>query len=188
MFNKQAAGFLLFLPFFLWSCEDEGGDAVSCDGADLSASIVAATNADCGASNGTIEISTTGGEQPYEYSLNGGTYEMSSLIRGVYAGLNEVTVRDNNGCTTTVSATVGKDGGVSYVETVAAILEENCSLPTCHVNGTSRQDFTIPERVRQLSQEIKRRTQTREMPPNGTLEQSQIDLIACWVDEGAQDN
>ena len=79
--------------------------------------------------------------------------------------------------------------GVSFSDTVEPIINTNCAIPGCHVAGSSRQNLTLFERVQGLAPEIKSRTQSGAMPPDGrVLSQRDIDLIACWVDSGAQDN
>jgi len=35
---------------------------------------------------------------------------------------------------------------------------------------------------------MKARTQSRNMPKEGTLTQAEIDAIGCWVDDGALNN
>jgi hypothetical protein len=84
-------------------------------------------------------------------------------------------------------------GVVSYSSTVKTIVQTKCAIEGCH-NGSNPQlpnwtDFsTFKGRV----SDIKRRILAREMPPsdspNGPLEQHQINKIACWVDQGAENN
>jgi hypothetical protein len=52
-------------------------------------------------STGIINVSTaaTGGTSPYEYSLNGGTYQSSTHFDSLPANTYTVSVRDTNGCT-----------------------------------------------------------------------------------------
>jgi len=72
--------------------------------AGLSASIVA-TGVSCnGGSNGTVDLTVTGGTAPYNFEWNNTatTEDMNGLIAGTY----NVTITDANGCTTTASATV----------------------------------------------------------------------------------
>lgn len=47
-----------------------------------------------------IAASGSGGTPPYEYSLNGGTYQSDSTFNNLPAGTYTVTVRDAHGCTT----------------------------------------------------------------------------------------
>ncbi len=55
------------------------------------------------APNGTITVTATGGQAPYQYSINGGTtYQTSNTFTGLAGGTYTVIVRDNLNC---VSAT-----------------------------------------------------------------------------------
>src|SRR5690606_10058093 len=72
----------------------------------LSASGVA-TNVSCnGGSNGTIDLTVTGGTAPYGFvwSNTATTEDMTGLSAGTY----DVTVTDAKGCTTTASVTVNE--------------------------------------------------------------------------------
>ncbi len=60
------------------------------------------TNAACGLTNGQIQLSTTGGTAPYTYT-RGTTSNTSGLFNGLAAGTYDVSVRDANGCTNTLT-------------------------------------------------------------------------------------
>jgi uncharacterized membrane protein len=46
------------------------------------------------------------------------------------------------------------------------------------------------QKLKNLAASVKLRTANKSMPPSGSsqLTQSQIDLIGCWVDDGALNN
>ena len=185
--NKVAFCILGLSIFF--SCEDES-QVVDCSNSDLSLEILGTNDAICGTSTGTIEVSATGGVPPYTFSLGGSSANSDGLFAGLSQGVYQVTATDANDCSVFKEATVVQSGEVSFSQLIAPILENNCTLPTCHVPepGTSRQNLTDFNIVQQLASEIKRRTQNGEMPKTGSITQTQIDLIACWVDNGALDN
>ncbi|MDX2002457.1 MAG: hypothetical protein SFW35_08490, partial [Chitinophagales bacterium] len=52
-----------------------------------------------GGNDGSITATGGGGSLPYEYSINGGTYQSSNVLSSLSAGNYTVTIRDGNGCT-----------------------------------------------------------------------------------------
>jgi gliding motility-associated-like protein len=65
------------------------------------------TNVSCfGSSNGTITVTGVGGVPPYDYSLNGGTFQTSDTFSSLAAGTYTVTVRDAALSTFDVSVTI----------------------------------------------------------------------------------
>ncbi|MGD0712146.1 MAG: PKD domain-containing protein [Bacteroidales bacterium] len=71
------------------------------------------TNASCGQSNGTIDITVTGGTPPYMFNWNSSPPQNGQNLLNVPAGNYIVFVIDANGCTTSVSITVGQNAGPS---------------------------------------------------------------------------
>lgn len=61
---------------------------------------VSSTPASCGGVNdGTVTVnSTTGGTAPFEYSIDGGTFQSSATFTGIGVGNHSVTARDASGC------------------------------------------------------------------------------------------
>lgn len=49
--------------------------------------------------SGFIELAADGGAPPYEFALDGQTFQQAQLFENLYAGNYEVTIRDANGCT-----------------------------------------------------------------------------------------
>ncbi len=179
----------LILIIFLVSCTEETPQ-VSCEGNDLSLAILNIEPAICGVPTGVIEVMAAGGTEPYSFNLDGSSSNQNGRFTAVRQGTYRVNVIDANNCSVAKEVTVEPTGEVSFLQVIAPILESNCTLPTCHVPepGTARQDLTDFTIVQQLAPEIKRRTQNGEMPKEGSITQAEIDLIACWVDNGAPNN
>ena len=74
---------------------------------------------------------------------------------------------------------------VTFTATILPIISTSCAITGCHVPGTGRQNFMDNNTIKNNAEEIKERTQIRDMPRRGSLTQKQIDQIACWVDNGA---
>ena len=62
------------------------------------ATLVSVTNISCKGSDGSIDLSTTGGTPPYLYSVNGGSYNDNKVLNNLKAGTYYVTVKDSRGC------------------------------------------------------------------------------------------
>jgi hypothetical protein len=76
------------------------------DPAPLQANVTAVTSTSCAnANDGAVALSVSGGVPPYTYEWSGGT-TASSIITGLLPGGYEITVTDDNQCTTTLSAQV----------------------------------------------------------------------------------
>ncbi|MCW3103059.1 MAG: hypothetical protein JWO09_1499, partial [Bacteroidetes bacterium] len=79
--------------------------------------------ATCGASNGTITITSgVGGTGPYTYSVNGGAFSGASSYTGQAAGSHTIIVQDANNCqfTTTVNVPTSSGPTALAVTTVNA--------------------------------------------------------------------
>jgi len=66
-----------------------------------------ATNVSCeGSANGQITVSGAGGTSPYNYSIDGGTYQSSGNFSNLDVATYTVSVQDANLCTATSSITI----------------------------------------------------------------------------------
>ncbi|MFZ1529157.1 MAG: YDG domain-containing protein, partial [Ferruginibacter sp.] len=66
----------------------------------------------CASSNGSIQLFRTGGVGPYTYSLDGMTYQASSVFTGLVPGYYEGFVKDSKTCTASlIDIYVGPDCG-----------------------------------------------------------------------------
>ncbi|MEP1033251.1 hypothetical protein [Ekhidna sp.] len=146
------------------------------------------TNSECLNATGTIEVTASDGDGTYTYSLDGGTAQTENSFSSVSAGDHEITVVDGTGCSATTDVYVSSD--VSLSSDIMPLLLAQCTFSGCHNgdNGSSR-NWTEKEDVLAKAANIKSRTQSGSMPRSpGVLTQAEIDLIACWVDDGAKDN
>jgi SprB repeat len=152
------------------------------------AATVQLTDSGCKTSNGAITINATGGTGPYSYKLNDGTASASNIFGSLAAGSYSVRVTDNAGCS--ITQTVKVLNGISFAAEVKNIIDTNCAVSGCHVSGGAAPgSFTSMANIQSSASEIKSRTQSGNMPKNGTkLPQAQLDAIACWVDDGALNN
>jgi hypothetical protein len=92
------------------------------------------TPATCGNTNGTITATGSGGISPYQYSINGGTtYQASNIFTGLAAGTYTITIKDNTGCTNTVTVNVTNTGGPTVTATTTP---STCGANTGSITAT----------------------------------------------------
>ena len=73
------------------------------------------TDASCGASTGSIDLTITGGTSPYTYLWSQGA--STEDITGLAAGAYNVTVTDANLCSETLTVTISQPTAISITET-----------------------------------------------------------------------
>ena len=143
------------------------------------------TDAGCKGSSGTITIEAFDGVEPYQYKIDGSSFSLTNVFTDLSPGNHTVAVKDDTGCELT--QTIKLKSGISYSTSIATIISSNCAVTGCH-NGSQFPDFRNFQNVQTNAAQIKTLTGNRTMPEDGMLTQSEIDMIACWVDDGALAN
>lgn len=176
--------------------EDEDGctatvaATVGSDSGGITLTVTDRTDAGCGDSNGTVSLSADGGAGDYTYSLDDGDFQSSSEFSGLGAGSHTFTAMDGNGCTTSTTAEL--INGTSLTGDVMPVISSNCAVSSsCHAEGAAgRPVLETASQIIASAARIQTRTSAGTMPPAGQpdLSQNEIDLIACWVEDGAMDN
>jgi hypothetical protein len=142
----------------------------------------------CLEGTGSVTVEVSDGTPPYEYRLGNGPYGISNVFSGLKRGVHVIEVRDNSGCEVELRVTIPRGNtGVSWKDDVLPIVKASCALSGCH-DGLVRPDLSRYDKAKFYAQEMKEFTQDGSMPFEGSITQEQIDLIACWVDDGAPDN
>jgi hypothetical protein len=156
--------------------------------AEFPGSIITTPHTSCGSDNGSIEINITNGAG-FLFRVDGGELTSNNFFEGIGEGEHQVLIQNPEGCVSILTTTVDRnDTGVSWVNEILPIMTTYCSKSGCH-DGISRgNDWRIYEQVKTNAQVIKQNTQTRNMPFDQLLPQEKIDLIQCWVDDGAPNN
>jgi gliding motility-associated-like protein len=97
----------------------------------LSGSITTQTNVLCnGGNTGSVTVDGLNGTPGYQYSLNGGAFQVSGTFGSLTAGSYTVTVRDNNLCTFPVPVVITEPTAVTVV---MSSVNANCTA----ANGTA---------------------------------------------------
>jgi hypothetical protein len=108
---------------------------------------------------------------------------------GLKYGDHFVTIADADGCGVRKGVTIFRGAtGISWQHDILPIMQTRCAITGCH-NGVSRaNDWRVYAQVKTNAADIRKRTQNKSMPFDSEMPQANIDLIACWIDEGAQNN
>jgi len=80
---------------------------------------------------------------------------------------------------------------VSYISDIRPILDTNCQVSGCHGSNPGIPSWATYETVSASAGSIKSRTGSGSMPPASSgksVTDEQVQLIADWVDDGAQNN
>jgi hypothetical protein len=189
MNSKQVltGAYLIFILIVLNSCSDSGDEADPCiNGPQIS--IDKNISSVIGKSSGEIIVSASGGTGPYRYSIDGVNFQSSGSFSGLASGDYTVVVNDANICNSSKMATVTEVPEVFYANEIRPIIDTNCQVSGCHGGNSSIPTWATYNDVKAGASLIKARTSAKTMPPSGSLSDSNIKLIADWVDQGAPNN
>jgi gliding motility-associated-like protein len=117
----------------------------------------AATATNCSNNNGTVTVTAAGGALPFQYSLNGGTFQSSNVFSALAQGVYNIVARDAAGCTASASATVALQNnliltangnasicrGASFTPTVAGNAASYSWSPATGVSNTAIANPTL---------------------------------------------
>jgi hypothetical protein len=139
----------------------------------------------CSGADGTLVVTAFDGVEPYQYRLDDGAYSSNHEFTGLRRGVYNLTVSDATGCEVTQPVRIRS--GVKFSESIAPIIANSCAINDCH-NGSQFPDFRVFKNIKDNAHNIKELTRDGTMPQDGTLTQNEINLITCWVDDGAPEN
>lgn len=163
-------------------------DNIEIVGADFSFSNTLVADTECLGGNGEATIAVVGGNPPYTFNIAGGTFSDVNSFTGLASGNHSIGVKDVDGCTVNLTITIPKGkSDTSWSSDILPIVQTSCSKSGCH-DGASRPDLRIYANAKKYAAQMKSETKNKNMPREGSLTQSQIDLIGCWVDDGALNN
>jgi SprB repeat len=163
--------------------------SIAAPGSTLNATAQPTADNQCSTDNGTITVTATGGKTPYQFQVDSKGFSASNTFTGLKEGQHVVIVKDDEGCQRTIGVTVAHGNtGISYATQIKAIITASCALSGCHDAGTGSRNWTNFANVKSSAASIKARVVNRTMPPGAPLSQDNIDLISCWVDDGALEN
>jgi len=184
IFANMEAGSYIVVATDANDCTDELSVSIENTGG-VNLTEVITNNAGCGTTDGSIRVNATGGMEPYSYQINNGEVQIANTFEGLGLGTYSVAVIDQNGCESAQSVEI--NSGVSYEASIKSIIENNCAISGCH-NGSVSPNLTSFSTIQSRASSIKTKTGNKSMPKGSSLSQQQIDLISCWVNDGALNN
>jgi len=106
------------------------------------------SNSSCvNSNNGSITVNVTGGQAPYNYSLNGGSSQTSNVFNGLSAALHTIDVIDDYGCTATGTVLILNDYTLMLdtvsVSNVTCAGQGNGEVQLTTIGGAIPFSFTI---------------------------------------------
>lgn len=151
MFRKAPITFLPFLVLFLifQQCAyNDISEKVDCSTSTLALSLASKTDVTtCKSIDGTLTVEATGGTAPYDYSVNGGSFQTNNQFENLGAGTYSVEVKDKNNCTRTLSVTINAAGS-TLAATASTTADDQCttnngSVTVVATGGKSPYQFQI---------------------------------------------
>lgn len=170
-------------------CTAEVSGTVSATEGSITVVVASQTESACDANTGTVNVTATGGEGTYQYSLNGGASQNGTGFTGIGVGEHTVQVTDANGCLSSVTFNIASN--TSLANDIMPIITTNCAISSnCHGTGASGRPVFNKTKVMEYATTIKEYTGSGFMPPESQpdLSSAEIATIACWVNDGAKDN
>jgi hypothetical protein len=158
-------------------------------GSTLAATVQTTADNQCSTDNGVALVTATGGTGPYVYQIDAKGYSEINSFPGLKEGQHVVVVKDSQGCETTLNVRIEHgQTGISYATQIKTIISANCAKSGCHDAGAGSRNWTDFTNLKAHAASVKIRTANRTMPPDNPLSQADIDLIGCWVADGALNN
>lgn len=192
VFSSLTAGSYVVTVQDSRGCTNKVTTLVNAVGSTLTATIASTPDNSCfPPHDGTITITPSGGTSPYEVKFGDGPFENVLVFDELAEGVYPVTIKDATGCLLVWDCTVHHgDTGTSYASDILPIFNTSCNSSSCHGAGNGSRSWTTFANVVAKAQQIKLRTANLSMPPSGhpDLSPQQIQIIACWVDDGAKNN
>jgi hypothetical protein len=145
------------------------------------------TPSGCGDNKGSVMVTPIGGVPPYKFQLgeNNDNYQSTGIWQELRSGNYGIWVEDANKCF--FGYYIYLPSGVSFNDSVAPIIESKCATALCH-DGSQAPDFRTFSGIKSNASKIKSKVTDLSMPPDNPLSFEEIQLISCWVDDGALNN
>ncbi len=140
----------------------------------------------CNTSNGKIIAEPFNGVPPFKYQLGeNSTYQDENFWENLPAGIFSVWIADANNCYMGIKD-IHITSGILYSKTILPIIT-NCSTTACH-GGSQSPDLREFSDIQANAEKIKSKIKDDTMPNHGSITEGEIQLITCWINDGAPNN
>jgi gliding motility-associated-like protein len=114
------------------------------------------TDVVCGNPEGTIELSASGGREPYTYSLDDGAYQSSNTFQGLSPGTYRITVKDALAALKSITVEIKNISGPSQINPTAptGCLGDNVKMTVSATGGATPLQYSINDVDYQTSAEF----------------------------------
>lgn len=189
LFSALSAGEYAFVVQDAKGCSDTSTFSIANFESKLSATGISKANSLCEGGNGSLRVRPKNGLPPFSFKLENQVFTKDSVFSNLRNGKYNVSIVDALQCEFRFSAEIPRaNTGVSWSNDVKSIVTISCAKLGCHVSGTGRVDLSKFSNVKLYAGEIRARVINKSMPYDSRLSDSQIQLIACWVEDGAVEN
>jgi len=178
----------------LYSASREVTSASPCPGGPISISVTSTASVPCAQPTGNVSVSVSGGTAPYQYSLNNGPWQTSSVFTGVDVDVHGLVVRDATGCLSAAPVVMNRVPSGPLFRAAQEVIVTRCASASCHGPAASggfnfRENCQIVQgagRIRIRS--VHHAGSATQMPPQPrpALTADEQTRILNWINAGAR--
>lgn len=158
---------------------------LDCTNSNISLSTSVEDVTPCGVA-GSITV-TASGSSSLTYSINGAAFQSGNVFSSLTTGVYSVTVKDQNGCTASGTASVGTNPMGTQFAAVRSLINQRCGGSSCHLGGGSSGGYSFDDNCTIISawSIINAECVVRgTMPPSSPLSTTEKAIISAWVSGG----
>ena len=144
----------------------------------------------CVNNTGSVTVSASG-STGFTYSFNNGSFGTNNLFASLAAGNYNISIKDQNGCSVSTSATVPTAAAGAKFLAVRAVLQANCAVSGCHTGPTPQNGINFSDECTIVAQKLRIKARAVDgtggfMPPTGQLSAADQQKITDWINAGGQ--
>jgi hypothetical protein len=128
----------------LVNCTSENGEdvGVDCAASDLSLQVVSRTLPGCQTA-GSFEVSATGGDGVYEYTIRNQNFQPSGVFTELSSGVYNVVVRDGTGCESTLEVNLTGTEAISVSLQTEGCGDNDGSIIVSATGGDGNYEYSL---------------------------------------------